>query len=68
MTVTLESGEALTCQIDDMSGSVASPLPPERERDKFLDLTVPSLGRERAEALLEDLARLERLERLPDLA
>ncbi len=68
MTVTLESGEALTCQIDDMSGSVAAPLSPERERDKFLDLAVPSLGRERAEELLEDLARLERLERLPDLA
>ena len=68
MTVALENGETLTCQIDDMSGSVASPLSPERERDKFLDLAVPSLGRERAEALLADLARLEFLDRLPDLA
>ena len=68
MTVTLKSGETAVCQVDDMSGSVASPLTPERERDKFLDLAVPSLGRERAEQLMEAIARIESLDRLPDLA
>ena len=68
MTVTLENGETLSCQVDDMSGSVAVPLSPERERDKFFDLTVPALGRRRAEALMDGILRVETLERLPDLA
>ena len=68
MTVTLENGETLSCQVDAMSGSVAVPLSPERERDKFFDLTVPALGRRRAEALMDGILRVETLERLPDLA
>lgn len=67
MTVTLSNGETAVCQVDDMSGSVASPLSPQRERDKFLDLAVPPLGRERAEALMDAVLRLETLDRLPDL-
>lgn len=67
MTVTLSNGETAICQVDDMSGSVASPLSPQRERDKFLDLAVPPLGQERAEALMDAVLRIETLDRLPDL-
>lgn len=68
MTVTLTDGRKLTCQVDDMSGSVAVPLSPKQETDKFLGLAAAAMDQERAEVLLDAVLHLETLERLPDLA
>lgn len=68
MTVTLEDGRKLACQIDDMSGSVAVPLSPRQEADKFLSLAAPGLGRQGAEALMENILRIDTLASLPDLS
>lgn len=68
MTVTTTDGRTLTCQVDDMSGSVAVPLSPKQERDKFLSLVVPEFGQARTDALLNMLLQIETLPRLPDLA
>ncbi len=68
MTVTTLDGRKLVCQIDDMSGSVAAPLSARQEGDKFLGLAAAELGRASAEALLDAVLQIERLERLPDLA
>lgn len=67
MTVTLKDGQKLVCQVDDMSGSVAVPLSPKQERDKFLGLAASSMDQKRAGALLDAVMRVETLERLPDL-
>ena len=68
MTVTLTDGRKLTCQVDDMSGSVAVPLSPKQETDKFLGLAAAAMDQERVEVLLDAVLHLETLERLPDLA
>lgn len=68
MTVVLNGGQKLVCQIDDMSGSVAVPLLPRQERDKFIGLAVPTLGEKRAETLMEDILNIDGMEKLPNLA
>jgi len=68
MTVTLKDGRELVCQVDDMSGSVAVPLSPRQETDKFLGLAGSAFGQERVRSLLDAILHLESLERLPDLA
>lgn len=68
MTVMLKDGSQLIRQVDDMSGSVAVPLTPRQERDKFLGLAVVAMDEDRAEALLERIMRVETLEVLPDLS
>lgn len=68
MTVTLTEGRNLTCQVDDMSGSVAVPLSPKQETDKFLGLAAAAMNQEQAAVLLDAVLRLEILECLPDLA
>lgn len=67
-TVTLEDGQKLVCQIDDMSGSTAAPLSFKQEADKFLGLTVPALGRQEAESLMDKIMTIDTLAALPDLS
>lgn len=68
MTVELEDGRKVVCQVDDMSGSVAAPLSLKQESDKFLGLAEPLLGRRGAEDLMNAVLRAETLEVLPDLS
>ncbi len=68
MTVTLKDGQKRVCQIDDMSGSVAAPLSPRQEMDKFMGMAKMALGEERAGQLCEDIRKIETLKRLPDLS
>lgn len=68
VTVTLMDGRSLTCQIDDMSGSVAVPLSPKQETDKFLGLVAVQMVAEKAQELLDSVLHIENLEKLPALA
>ena len=68
MTVTLNDGQKLVCQIDDMSGSISVPLSPRQERDKFMGLAIPAFGEKRAEALMGDILNIEKIGNLPNLA
>lgn len=67
MTVTLKNGGTYVCQIDDMSGSVAVPLSPKQETDKFAGLAEAVLGAEKSQTLARDILRIETLSKLPDL-
>ncbi len=64
----LKDGSTVSFQTDDMSGSIAKPLSPEQEQDKFMSLGSEAFGRERLEKLCSDILRIEELEKLPDLA
>ncbi|MBR0130539.1 MAG: MmgE/PrpD family protein, partial [Firmicutes bacterium] len=66
--LTLKDGSTVSFQTDDMSGSIAKPLSPEQEQDKFMSLGSEAFGRERLEKLCSDILRIEELEKLPDLA
>ena len=68
MTVTMNDGTKLVKQIDDMSGSLAVPLSAKQEADKFIGLTAPVMGEERANKIMEAVLRIEELDRLPNLA
>lgn len=67
LTVTLRDGRVLSRQIDDMSGSVASPLTEKQERDKFLGLAADCLSLEKVSNLLEEILKIQNLNRLPTL-
>ena len=67
MSITLQSGEKLVCQIDDMSGSVAVPLSQRQEEEKFLNLTAGNMRPEAARKLMEDILHMDELSLLPDL-
>lgn len=67
MTVTLTDGTQRVCQIDDMSGSVAVPLSPKQEMDKFMGLAEPVMGMERARKLAKAVLDVDALERLSGL-
>lgn len=66
MTVTTKDGKQYVCQIDDMSGSVAVPLSPKQEQNKFRGLVEPLLG-EDTDRLMEQLLQIDSLPALPDL-
>ncbi len=66
-TVTKKDGSEVSWQTDDMSGSVARPLTPEQETEKFMSLGSAAFGREKLEELCRDILMIETLDRLPDL-
>ena len=67
-TLYMKDGSVKTIQIDDMSGSTASPLTEKQERDKFIGLASAAFPRERCEELMNAILRAEELPLLPVLA
>lgn len=67
MTVNRTDGTQVVCQIDDMSGSVAAPLTPRQEMDKFLGLAGPLLGQPEAKRLADAILAVETLDKLPGM-
>lgn len=67
MIVTLTDGTQRICQIDDMSGSVAVPLSPRQELDKFLGLVEPLLGPDGARKLADAVLSADVLNSLSGL-
>jgi 2-methylcitrate dehydratase len=59
VTVTLDDGTTLQSRVDFPPGHDKNPLTDAQLRTKFLGLVLPSLGRERADALWERATRLE---------
>ena len=67
MTVALTDGTRRVCQIDDMSGSVAVPLSPRQELDKFQGLVEPLLGPDGARKLADAVLGVDTLDNLSGL-
>lgn len=67
MTVTMDDGTEYIKQVDDMSGSVATPLSGKQEQDKFMGLVTTAFGEERASRLLSSVLSIEQLDELPSL-
>ena len=67
MSIIMKDGKILTKQIDDMSGSVATPLTPQQEQDKFMGLATVVFDTQRAKKLMEEILGIDRLQKLPDL-
>lgn len=69
MIVTLKNREVVEKRIDDMSGSVRTPLTPIQEEEKFLSLASCAYGDlTRIDRCLNDIRHIDSLDRLPDLA
>ena len=64
----MKDGTVKTIQVDDMSGSTASPLTEKQECDKFMGLASAAFPQERCEALMNSILRAEELLLLPVLA
>ena len=67
MEITKKDGTILRKQIDDMSGSRACPLTKAQELEKFLGLTEPVLGTEKSRNLAEEILRIEKRKRMPEI-
>ncbi|HWE35897.1 MAG TPA: MmgE/PrpD family protein [Isosphaeraceae bacterium] len=59
VTVTLDDGTTLQSRVDFPPGHDKNPLTDAQLRAKFLSLSIPAIGRERAEALWDRVTRLE---------
>ena len=68
MTVTMKDGSSFTEQIDDTSGGLEAPMTREQEREKFVGLALQAYPQERVEKVMDEILRIDTLERLPDLA
>jgi 2-methylcitrate dehydratase PrpD len=65
----MQGGEVVEKQVDDMSGSVRMPLSARQEEDKFLSLAGSACDdQERIRRCMEEILRIDSLDRLPDLA
>ena len=62
VAVRLTDGRELVQTAGAIWGDAANPAPPERLRQKFLTLTTPVLGAARAQAVVEQVERLDQLE------
>jgi 2-methylcitrate dehydratase PrpD len=61
-----DEGE-LSCQIDDMSGSVAVPLTNSQEQTKFMGLAKVVFRQGEAQKIMDDILKIETLIELPEL-
>lgn len=68
MLVTLKDGSIICEEVDDVSGSVNSPLTPCQEKEKFFNLVKPVFGENRTRLLMDELLHINDLELLPDLS
>lgn len=67
MTVELENGQVLVQQVDDMSGSIAHPLTETQEVEKFKGLSIPILGENMAEDVINSILEIDRYQVLPEI-
>lgn len=67
MLVTLKDGTVIKEAIDDMSGSVKSPLTSKQEKNKFYSLVEPKFGDRKTKELIDIILNIDQCERLPDL-
>lgn len=67
MKIFKKDGMVLRIQIDDMSGSRGCPMTRAQELEKFRGLAEPVLGAVRSRELAEEILRIERQERVPEV-
>lgn len=67
VTVRTLDGRELQEQVEAASGTPGNPVPDEELVSKFMELVLPVLPREKAERLVEEVGRLERLESVSPL-
>lgn len=65
MTIVLKNGDECVQQIDDISGSVANPLSPKQQKEKFYGLLENLYPEKEIENLYETLLRIDELEKMP---
>ena len=66
-TLLMKDASSRCIQIDDMSGSTRVPLSEKQEKDKFLGLAGAVFDEDEARRLMNDILRIDELERLPRL-
>lgn len=65
--VCCKDGSERVCRVDDMSGSVAVPLTPKQEHDKFVGLAQAVMSEAQAEKCFEEIMQIETLPQMPRL-